>query len=339
METRKIKLNIVSGTAGTGFAQHAALVRECLPHRFDVRTDSREDSDIVHYYTIDPVFFASIIQKGVRHAGKSVCTALITPESATRRNDLPLPLKWCLGKYMMQFYRTVNMLTVNNPLLASELVRGGISADKIRYIPVPVSKELFHELTPHDRLSLRDKYGIGGGDFVVVGAGRLARKCGIADFVESARICSDMTFVWAGDFGLSDGFVPDTKLDDVKRAVDGAPDNVKFIGALPREHMNEIWGIADVCFLPTGEPQFPYAAVSAMCAGIPVLVRDLPFYSDVMFDYYISESTLGGFTEQLSCLKNDPVYYTNAADTAALGSKFYRKDNVVKLWGDLYADL
>ena len=339
METHKIKINIVSGTAGTGSAEHAALIRDNLSNHYDVVTDSRDTSDIVHYYTIDPASFADIIKKGVKHSGGSVCTVLLTPKTAERRNDLPAPLKWILTRYMMHFYKSVDVLTVNNPLFITELLHGGIPREKIHYIPIPVITELFHEFTPHEKLTLRDKFGIGGGEFVVVGAGQLTPQCALPDFVETARLCPNMSFVCAGDYSASGDIFPDADITEIKKVVDSAPTNVKFIGAVSRDSIHEIWGIADVCFLPDHDERFPYAAVSAMCERVPLLLRDLPFYSDVLFDCYRGESSLDGFVQQLTRMKNDPVYYTHGVDLAAEGSKFYKKDKIVKMWDELYFDI
>ena len=60
--------------------------------------------------------------------------------------------------------------------------------------------------------------------------------------------------MWAGGFSfgkISEGY------EEIREAMKHAPKNIKFLGIVDREKMNEVYNMADVMFLPSYEELFP----------------------------------------------------------------------------------
>ena len=95
----------------------------------------------------------------------------------------------------------------------------------------------------------------------------------------------DCQFVWAGGFSfgkISEGY------EEIRALMKNLPSNVKFLGLVDREKMNEVYNMADVMFLPSYEELFPMTILESMNCALPVLVRDLPEYRPILFDHALT---------------------------------------------------
>ena len=143
-------------------------------------------------------------------------------------------------------------------------------------------------------------------------------------------------FVWAGGFSfgkLSDGY------EELKKVVNNPPANVKFLGIVEREDMNGVYNAADVMFLPSYDELFPMTILEAMCVNVPVLLRKLPIYDNILFDFYYAEDSVEGFVNALNRLKDDKEYYNTAAANSKRGNEYYKKESVLKMWDDYYTSV
>ena len=110
-------------------------------------------------------------------------------------------------------------------------------------------------------------------------AGQLQLRKGIMDFFTLARRMPDVEFIWAGGFSfgkISDGY------EEIKKEMEHLPENVRMLGLLDREVMNEVYNMADVMFLPSYEELFPMTILEAMNCRIPILVRDCLLYTSTI---------------------------------------------------------
>lgn len=135
-------------------------------------------------------------------------------------------------------------------------------------------------------------------------------------------------------FGLiSDGY------KELSRVVENPPPNVKFLGIVEREDMNLVYNSADVMFLPSYDELFPMTILEAMCVNTPILLRELPIYENILFDFYYGENDVEGFVKALTRLKDDDAYYNQGVENAKKGNGFYKKSNVLKMWDDFYTSV
>ena len=121
--------------------------------------------------------------------------------------------------------------------------------------------------------------------------------------------------------------------------MDNPPKNVKFIGIVPRDKMNDIFNMVDLLFVPSYNELFPMTILEAMSTDTPLLLRDLELYEDILFKKYNKAHNNEAFAKEIKKLKDDKKEYKKAVDLAKEVSSFYSEDNVYKMWKDYYSSL
>ena len=94
--------------------------------------------------------------------------------------------------------------------------------------------------------------------------------------------------------------------------------------------------MADVMLQLSFEELFPMTILESMNANIPLLLRDLPEYKPILFDYYLKGTSQQTFKEQLTKLKEDPEYYAMACEGSKRGEQFYSKESILLQWQQFY---
>lgn len=305
------------------------LVKQELSDTIQVAQNKMGFYDVTHYHTINfrYVFTLPVAKLG----GAAVGYVHFLPETLEKSIKLPSWVKEAFYWYVIRFYKSMDFLVTVNPYFIDRLVSYGVKREKISYIPNFVSSEKFYKIT--DKQGLRQQYQIDADKFVVLCVGQLQLRKGVLDFIEIARKQPDKLFLWAGAavFGkISCGF------DEIQQAIQQAPDNVIFMGLVPRERMNELYNLADVMFLPSYEELFPMTILESMNCGIPILLRDIDIYKNILFDFYLSETDNDGFMACLNRLESDAEYYAAASAASLKGHAFYHRDHISKMWGDFY---
>ena len=89
---------------------------------------------------------------------------------------------------------------------------------------------------------------------------------------------------------------------ELKKVVENPPANVKFLGIIPREKMNDMYNVADVLFMPSYNELFPMSILEASNLHKPLLLRNLDLYKDILFGNYVSADDNEGFTKLLKKL-------------------------------------
>lgn len=138
-----------------------------------------------------------------------------------------------------------------------------------------------------DRNEVCDELNISNDTFIFLGCGTVMPRKGCDFFIEIAHHYRDMglkvpfLFVWIGDpieprdrsFYMKE---LDKKIDDLHLG-----DNVQFIGS--RSEINKYFHAADVFLLTSRLDPFPYVAMHAMNANLPVLCFDETTGVDKLF--------------------------------------------------------
>ena len=252
---------------GSAYIEQVGLVSSELSDKFEVTINKRIKADITHYHTINFGYYLSM--KSLTSRGKSVGYVHMLPETVETSVNLPRFMKQIVYKYMISFYKRMDYLVTVNPYFIGRLAHYGVDKSKVTYIPNFVSSEVFHPVSPEEKIKLREKYGIDKDKFTVICAGQLQVRKGVFDFIEVAKRMPDVQFVWAGGFSfgkISDGY------GEIKKICDNPPANVKLLGIIDREYMNEVYNLGDVMFLPSFEELFPMTILEAMCVNIPVFL-------------------------------------------------------------------
>ncbi len=333
---KKITINMLSSAdkvagqgVGSAYKEQVALVKEGASNLFDVSINSRKNSDIIHVHSVDLGHYFRLKKK---HS-VSVCYVHFLPTTLDGSIKLPKIAFPVFKKYVVSFYKKADYLVVVNPTFIDELEKIGIDRKKVTYIPNYVSKENFYKKSPKEVLKIKEKYGVDKDSFVVLGAGQVQNRKGVKDFVEVAKKTPEITYIWCGGFSfgrITDGY------EELKKLVDNPPKNVKFLGIIPREEMNDIYNMADILFVPSYNELFPMTILEAVNSDTPLVLRDLYLYEDILFKKYKKGKDNNEFVKIIEKLKNDKKLYKECQEDSKFISEYYSKENVLKLWIDYY---
>jgi len=317
---------------GSAYLEQVTLIKEELNDYFDVVINDSHSSDIIHCHTILPEYLI----KMKKNKGVNVAYVHFLPDTLDGSIRLPKAAFGVFKKYVTYFYNTADYLIVVNPIFIDDLVHFGIAREKIRYIPNYVSKQAFFQQDASIIKNTRERYGVSENEFVVLGVGQVQTRKGVKDFVEVAKNLPDITFVWAGGFSfgvITDGY------DELKNIYENPPQNVKFIGIVPRNEMNDIYNMADVLFMPSYNELFPMSILEAINSQKPLLLRNLELYKDILFQKYLSDDTNEGFISHLQALKDNQILYNQYSQYSHEISEYYSKNHVKEMWKDFYLDI
>ena len=129
---------------------------------------------------------------------------------------------------------------------------------------------------------------------------------------------------------ISDGY------SELKVSVENAPPNICFLDLVDREKMNDIYNLVDVMFLPSFKELFPMTILEAMNCRLPILLRDIEVYEEILFGYYLKGDSVAGFMQVLDQLGRDRGYYNHWCDQSWLGHQFYSREQILAKWEEFY---
>lgn len=336
---KKIKINMLSKAdsvegqgVGSAYLEQVGLLREGASDVFDIVINDKNDADIVHVHSINPNFYFKM--KNTK--GVSVCYVHFLPHTLDGSIKLPKPIFNIFKKYVIKFYNNADHLVVVNPIFIKDLEKYNIKREKITYIPNYVSKDNFYKKSKKEKDNIRSELGISKDSFVVLGVGQIQTRKGVLDFVSVAKSLPDITFVWCGGFSfgkITDGY------DELKQVYENPPSNLKFLGIVPRDKMNDMFNMADLLFMPSYNELFPMAILEAVNIGIPLLLRDLDLYEDILFKKYLSGNNNDDFVLCIKKLSSDLKFYQKYSKLSDEISDYYSKENILKIWIKFYQDI
>ena len=318
---------------GSAYLELVKLLKTKGKNDFEIQINENiKNCDIVHAHTFEPRNYFKLKKAKVPTISYVHCL----PEHFDGSIKLPKFAFGIFKKYVIKFYKSADHLVVVNPIFIKDMVKAGLDKDKITYIPNFVSKKQFYKKSDKEIEKIRKEYNIDKDKFVVLGAGQVQTRKGVLDFVKVAEELPDVEFIWAG--GFSFGAITDGH-KELQKVMDNPPKNVKFIGIVPREKMNDIFNMANLLFVPSYNELFPMTILEAMSTDTPLLLRDLELYEDILFKKYNKAHDNKGFVKEIEKLKEDKKEYKKAIDLAKEVSSFYSEDNVYKMWKEYYSGI
>ena len=336
---KKITINMLSSAdkvagqgVGSAYLELIKLLREDAKDVFDVSINKGTKFDILHAHTVDPINYIKLkMTKGVK-----VVYVHFLPTTLDGSIKLPKLFFKIFKWYVIKFYKLADHLVVVNPSFIKEMVENGLDKDKITYIPNFVSREQFYELSDKEKKSIRREYGYDEKDFIVMGAGQVQTRKGVMDFVEVAKKMPDVKFVWAG--GFSFGAITDGH-EELKKVMNHPPKNVNFLGIVDRDKMNSLFNMSNVYFAPSYNELFPMTILESTNCHIPLLLRDLDLYEDILFKKYPKGNNNEDFVNELTKLKDNKKYYEEQIKNSTYISDFYTKEHVLEMWKEFYTSI
>ena len=337
---KKIRVNMLSMAdsvdgqgVGSAYLELMKLLKEDGKDKFDIQLNkSIKNCDIIHSHTVEPRNYFKMKFAKV----PTVAYVHFLPDTLDGSIKLPKFAFKIFKKYVISFYKSADHLVVVNPIFKKDMVKAGLDENKITYIPNFVSKEKFYKMNDKDRKKARKEFNLKDDEFVVLGAGQVQNRKGVLDFVKVAEKLPDITFVWAG--GFSFGAITDGH-KELEKIMKNPPKNVKFIGIIPREKMNDLFNASDLLFVPSYNELFPMTILEACSTETPLLLRDLELYEDILFKKYLKANDNENFAKLITKLKTDKKTYKEAVDNSKYISNFYTKDHVYEMWDKFYTSL
>jgi len=322
-------LNIKGQGVGSAAIEQIELVKSI--EEFDVNVNGKHKNryDIRHIHTINPTHKS----KMNNHKAINVCYVHFIPEENDGSLKMPHFIFNIYRKYTISFYKKADEVVVVNPYFIKDLVNIGLKKENITYIPNYVSKDRFFELDDDKKKEARNEFGFNKDDFIVLGVGQTQTRKGIIDFAKVAENNPSMRFIWAGGFSfkkITAGY------EEIKKLIDNPPSNLKFLGIIDREKMNNLYNAADILFLPSYQELMPMTILECVNTNTPFIVRDLDLYKDIFLSDYITGTNNEEFSSLINKLKDDKDFYFKGREYSKEIADFYSKENVRKLWKDYY---
>ena len=143
----------------------------------------------------------------------------------------------------------------------------------------------------------------------------------------------NIEFIWCGGFSfgkITDGY------EGLKKIVDNPPKNVKFLGIVPRNEMNDMYNMANLLFMPSYNELFPMSILESANSHTPVLLRNLDLYKDILFNKYVKGTNNDEFINEIKKLSENKDYYQKSVEYSKYISEFYDKKHVLDMWKDFY---
>ncbi len=278
-----------SGVGQAVYHQYDALKSADVPVTFN----KKEDYDIIHINTIFPdSFFKSI---GAHIKGKKVVYyAHSTKEdfknSFIGSNFIAPLFKW----WIKRCYNRGNVIITPTEYSKKLLESYGLKR-KIYALSNGINLSDYQKV-PQGSFRFREKYGFLPEDKVVISVGHYINRKGIVDFVKLAELMPDYHFVW---FGYTPMYAC-TK--DVKNAVKTNLPNLHFPGHVSQEELRDAYSGSDLFLFLTHEETEGIVLLEALAMKLPVLVRDIPIYKDMLTSGYniYKASTLDEFRRRIN---------------------------------------
>lgn len=315
---------------GSAYTELIRLLRTHLVDKFYVTNNKYGKSDLTHYHTVNPTYFANSFSPA---RGRKIGYVHFLPETLEGSVKLPSLAKNIFYKYVIDFYKQMDEIVVVNPIFIDKLVKYGIKRENVKYIPNFVSKNEFYSESQEKKNSFRHQLGIPLNKFVVFGDGQVQARKGVDDFAKLAEANPEMQFIWTGGFSfgkITDGY------DHFKKLVENPPHNLKFTGIIDRQKLVDYLNIADLFVLPSYDELFPMSVLEAFSCGTPVLLRDLDLYQAIISGYYLKGSNFTEMNQQLQAAAHDTAILNKYSKLSDDASEKYSEDNLAHIWDDFY---
>ncbi|MFW5630511.1 MAG: glycosyltransferase family 4 protein [Acetivibrio ethanolgignens] len=302
--------------------EQVRLVKTRLSDTCFVTEDDRVMGEVNHYHTINLRYFFHALWAKLRGRVR-VGYVHFLPETLENSIHLPNWMRRIFYWYVIRFYKEMDELVVVNPYFINELEKYGIPKDKVTYIPNFVSALEFY---PAKEKKKNDR-------FTVLCAGQLQKRKGVLEVIRLAEELPQVRFLWAGNFAfgkISEGY------EEIRKAVENPPENLEFLGLVDRKAMKRLYQEVDLFFLPSYEELFPMTILEAWSCHTPVLVRKLPIYQNVLFDFVEYGENLEDFRDKIQRWEKKPPAMELLREAAKRGSAYYSEERIAGLWKEFY---
>ncbi|OFK59579.1 hypothetical protein HMPREF2811_04380 [Globicatella sp. HMSC072A10] len=314
---------------GSAYFELIKLIELKLSDKIKLTYNNAKEADFNHIHTIHPKCFWQM-----KTSKKPSCMHVhFLPETVEGSIKLPKIVQSFFYHYFIHFYKTAEELIVVNPIFIEPLKQYGIDKERITYIPNVVATKDFYPKQINEPSELFKKHHLSLDKFTVISVGQVQTRKGVLDFIEIAKQLPEVQFIWAGGFSfgkITDGY------DQLTAVIKNPPSNVKFVGIVDREQMNELYNACDLLLTTSYNELFPVSILEAVNSGLPILVRDLDLYEKIYFTDYLRANNNEAFVDYIKELMTSPETMAKAKASSNKIATDYSEENVAQLWDDYY---
>jgi len=291
-------------TSGIGRAQShqkKALELVGIPYT----TDPNEDYDILHINTLG-MTSAPIIVKTHLDGKPVIYHAHSTEEDFRNSFVLSNQIAPLFKVHIVTLYSMADMLVTPTPYAKSLLENYGIQKP---IIPVSNGIEIARYRRDEEKVrAFRKYFSLKPDQKIVMGVGFYFERKGIVDFIETARLNPDLTFIW---FGYTSALYLKAR---VREAMNDCPPNVILPGYVKGPIIEGAYSEANAFFFPSLEETEGIVVLEALASKCPVLVRDIGAFDPWLIDEVncLKAVDVEGFSKQLRRIINKQVDTTEA---------------------------
>ena len=183
----------------------------------------------------------------------------------------------------------------------------------------------------HISSNFRKRYGFSSEDKIILSVGLQIKRKGILDFIKLAEHLPEYTFVWCGTTPRA------LMTKEVRTAIKSAPTNVHFPGYV--HNMLSAYCESDLFLMMSYEETEGIVMLESLACRLPIVVRDIPVYSDWLDDsvHCKKATTLASFKKSIQ------EYFTNKSeinlDQAYLVAKERSLNTIGSSLHKIYTDL
>jgi 1,2-diacylglycerol-3-alpha-glucose alpha-1,2-galactosyltransferase len=308
----------------TAFVDHVDLLKT---NGVDVVVNGQGWGDVFHCHTYGPYYF----WKGLPYKGKRIHTVHVIPDSI--KGSIPfyrffMPLfKW----YFKHVYSFADVCIAISPMVEEAILKLGAKTEIVRISnPIPLDR---WRTTPDMRKEARAWLGLDDTDFVVLGVGQLQARKGVEDFMDVAAGVPNAKFVWAGGRPFKYFTEGVSRIDD---RLEHKTENIQFTGMLELDQMPLVYAAADIMLFPSYQENCPMAPIEGAAAGLPVIFRDIPEYSQLYEHYYLKAGSTEEFIEMTQKLMTDSAYLHHGRFVSKQLILQFDKNQIIDKWIRLY---
>jgi 1,2-diacylglycerol-3-alpha-glucose alpha-1,2-galactosyltransferase len=313
----KLKIHVIAeafvGEANGVTTAILELIESLEKDPYYTLVDTPEEADVIHAHTIG----LDYVKNTYKYRDKMVVSAHVIPDSFI--GSLIFSKLWRpLAKQYLKFvYNRSKEVIAVSPFVKLELEKINVKS-KIHVLCNSVDRQKFGQ-NQALRNTFRAKHGLDG-KFVVTCVGQIQPRKGIYDFIDAAKLCPDVQFVWVGGTPFKGLTAEYKKLQEV---VKEAPKNILFTGIVDFKDMPAYYAMSDVYFMPSYQENFAFATIEAAAVKLPLVLRDNVEYPSSLFTHYLKGNTAEDFADVISTLHKDPDHFSHwQQESDTLASKY-----------------
>jgi 1,2-diacylglycerol-3-alpha-glucose alpha-1,2-glucosyltransferase len=302
-----LSVNLIYGTYGesgilTSIENTKRMLKLLEPDGVRFYKNAFKICDIVHAHTFGPVAVLLVLFHKAFHKAV-VLHAHTTPQDVTNSYFAANLISVCLKGYLHLYYNLADVCIVPSSHTKDVLIKTLKIKCRIEVISNGIDSNLY-VCDEKSASEFKAEYALDDRP-VVLSVGLVFLRKGIGDFVTVAKRLPHFQFVWAGRI-VTWPFFPRA----ARKVIATAPKNVLFTGRV--NSICHALSAAQVFLFPSYEENQGIAVLEAAACGLPLVLRDLPVYSDfVDGQNCVKVTTINGFESAIKeLLKHKAVAKT-----------------------------